>query len=719
MRIGIPDDFRRYLSLRGESVTGEDHANDQPVTPRALVVGGFLSLFLGVGANYADVIIKGSYMTLDFSTPGAIFVFLFVIGVCNVVLRATARQWQFSAAVTVGLIGACWLGFPTLTRTSLYDPGILLSVFAVVAIACNTVLATTGRTLALNRSDLIVVYIMLIVVASVATMGLCEALLPSLAGFFYYATPENHWQTLLFPHLPMEVLVNDGDENRLFFEGSGVGSTVPWAVWLRPLALWGIFLVALYTTMISLAVILRRQWMDRERLAYPLVQAAQVMIRNEDPKHLINPFFKSRVMWAGAALPIIVGLFTGLNKYLGTFPTIPTAWSIPIGYGQVLNMTVSFAVLGFSYLIGPDIASGVWAFALLSKVEKMLFVAGGVTKQQDVWGVRVTELMNYQGLGALIVFVIIGLWVGREHLAQVGRSFLGLPSELSDDDEIMTYRAAVIGALGGPAIMVAWMTWIGTPLWVGILFVALVFIIFIGLTRVVAEAGVAAIITPMNASDFVMSGLGSKLVGLQGIANVSLGYIFLADLRIFLMGVVAAGLKLIEGMSKKSRRRVLHAMIMALFLGILGSMFTVLELGYRDGGMNSSAWFFRNLPMRVADVATKNLEPAGVYWPGLGFLGLGGTGMLLLTWLRQRLLWWPLHPIGFPIMTSWVVDWMWFSVFLAWLIKITILKYGGAPLYTRSRDFFLGMIVGRMLVSGGWLVADYLTGTVSNPIFWI
>ena len=96
-----------------------------------------------------------------------------------------------------------------------------------------------------------------------------------------------------------------------------------------------------------------------------------------------------------------------------------------------------------------------------------------------------------------------------------------------------------------------------------------------------------------------------------------------------------------------------------------------------------------------------------------------GTGMLLLTWLRQRFLWWPLHPIGFPIMTSWVVDWMWFSVFLAWLVKVTVLKYGGAPLFARSREFFLGLIVGRMLISGGWLVVDYISGMVGNPIFWI
>ena len=90
-----------------------------------------------------------------------------------------------------------------------------------------------------------------------------------------------------------------------------------------------------------------------------------------------------------------------------------------------------------------------------------------------------------------------------------------------------------------------------------------------------------------------------------------------------------------------------------------------------------------------------------------------------LTWLRQRFLWWPLHPIGFPIMTSWLIDWMWFSVFFAWLIKVVVLKYGGASMFTRSRHFFLGIIVGRMLITGVWLVIDFLTGTVGNSIFWI
>jgi hypothetical protein len=720
VRIGLPDDFRSYLSMRGASVTREEEASHQPLTARALVIGAFLSFFLGVGANYADIVIKGSYMTLDFSTPGAIFVFLIVVGFLNTLFKWTGRHIGLSAAVTVLLASAwAWHFFP-FDKLYLYSPGVLFSSFLVVAMVGNTILAAMGRNLALNRSELIVVYIMLVVVASIATMGVCETILPAITGIFYYASPENKWAEILFPHLPDMILLNDGDQNRLFYEGFGTTEyVVPWTIWIRPMAVWGIFLLSLYVAMISISVILRRQWMDRERLSYPLVQAAQSIIRGEDDDSLINPFFKSRAMWAGASLPMLVGLFTGLNKYLGGWPLIPTAWSFPIGFGQSINMTISFAVLGFSYLIGPDIAMGIWGFALLSKVEKMVFVANGVTKQQDVWAVTVTELLNYQGMGALFVFVAIGLWVGREHLKQVWYRFLGRDSELSDDNEIMSYRAAVSGAIVGCLVMVGWFVALGTPVWASALFIFVLMVIFTGLSRVVAESGIAAIITPLNAPDFMIYGLGSKLLGAKAVTNFTFGYIYAADIRVFLMGIVASGLKLIEGMSKPDRRIVFWSILVAVFLGVCGSLYTVLELGYKEGGINSNAWFFNSMPNIIYRTAVKGIENEGVYWPGLGSMGLGGGAMLALTWLRQRFLWWPLHPIGFPIMSSWLVDWMWFSIFFAWLIKIIVLKYGGAGMYAKSRNFFLGMIAGRMFISGGWIVVDYLTGTVSNSIFWI
>mgnify|MGYP006960595693 FL=1 len=327
--------------------------------------------------------------------------------------------------------------------------------------------------------------------------------------------------------------------------------------------------------------------------------------------------------------------------------------------------------------------------------------------------------MNYQGLGALIAFVLLGLWVGREHIKEVGRKFLGMDSELSDDDEIMPYRVAVLGLLGGTVVMVAWFALLGIPWWAGLVYVVMAMIVFTGITRIVAESGIPALISPMAAPDFMIYGLGSTVLGAKAVATFSLGYIYATDIRTFLMGMVAHGLKLIEGMNKHSRRYVFWAIVIAVFLGMIGSLWTVMQLGYKDGGINSSAWFFNNMPHAIYQTAVRVIKPADPYWPGLGFMGVGAAGMVVLTWLRQRFLWWPLHPIGFPIMTSWLVDWMWFSVFFAWLIKIIILRYGGAALFSRSRYFFLGIIVGRMLITGFWLVVDYLTGMVGNPIFWI
>ena len=416
---------------------------------------------------------------------------------------------------------------------------------------------------------------------------------------------------------------------------------------------------------------------------------------------------------------MVVGLFAGLSRYFPGFPVFQTAWSFPVYGGQAINMTLSFAVLGFSYLISPDIAAGIWGFALLAKVEKMVFVAQGVVKHQEVWAVSGSELLNYQGLGSLLAFVLLGLWVAREHLAEVGRKFLGLESRLHDDDEIMSYRAAVIGLGAGVAVMVGWLAYLGTPWWAGLAFIILSLLIFTGLTRMVAESGVPALISPMVAPDFMIHGLGSTLLGARAITSFSLGYVYATDIRVFLMGMVAQGLKLIEGMDRRSRRYVFWAIMVAVFLGVTGSLWTAMELSYKDGGINSNGWFFNNMPNLIYQTAVKGMEPAGVYWPGMGFLAGGAAGMLALTWLRQRFLWWPLHPIGFPIMSSWLVDWMWFSVFLAWLIKVTILKYGGASLFSRSRHFFLGVIAGRMLISGLWLVVDFLAGKVGNSIFWI
>ena len=131
MKIGIPTDFRQYLSFRGASVTGEEQAQHQPLTLRALFVGSFLSFFLGVGANYSDIVIKGSYMTLDFSAPGAIFLFLVLVGLLNALFKLTARgAWIAVLAFAVVALTYAHHYYP-FDKMPIYSPGVLFSSFIV------------------------------------------------------------------------------------------------------------------------------------------------------------------------------------------------------------------------------------------------------------------------------------------------------------------------------------------------------------------------------------------------------------------------------------------------------------------------------------------------------------------------------------------------------------------------------------------------------------
>ena len=51
---------------------------------RGFWTGAFLSFFLAIGAPYANTAMHSTFMAWDFNTPGAIFLFLVLIGLLNV-----------------------------------------------------------------------------------------------------------------------------------------------------------------------------------------------------------------------------------------------------------------------------------------------------------------------------------------------------------------------------------------------------------------------------------------------------------------------------------------------------------------------------------------------------------------------------------------------------------------------------------------------------------
>jgi len=73
-------------------------------------------------------------------------------------------------------------------------------------------------------------------------------------------------------------------------------------------------------------------------------------------------------------------------------------------------------------------------------------------------------------------------------------------------------------------------------------------------------------------------------------------------------------------------------------------------------------------------------------------LGCAEAGLLMV--LRNRVPWWPLHPLGLAFQTTSGSRVYAFSIFLTWTAKLLVLRLGGIGPYQRARPFFIGLVIG-------------------------
>ncbi|MFQ6048865.1 MAG: DUF6785 family protein, partial [Phycisphaerae bacterium] len=379
------------------------------------------------------------------------------------------------------------------------------------------------------------------------------------------------------------------------------------------------------------------------------------------------------------------------------------------------------------------------------------------------YGVPGSPRLYHAEMGALFVFVFYGLWIARQHLRDVLRKAVLGSRDVDDADEIISYRLAFFGMIFGLLVAGTWMVKSGLSIPVTAFFLGTAFVIFLGLSRIVAEGGLACCVGPAIAPEFTVSKLGAAAIGPASLAAMSFTYIWTADIRVFVMAETATGLKLAQGI-RTGRRRVFWAMAVAILVSIVVSMVTVLYLSYRYGGLNLEDWYYRGGPVRpfqffstkidaldrvnrttaqlqhlsaqlasttdqaerlrlqrlirqtTAQLAKQRREVTP-YRRGWIASGVGAAVMAGLIFLRSAIVAWPLHPIGLPMAGTWLMDWLWRPIFLAWLVKEVILRYGGPKLYRRSVPFFLGMILGQFVCGLFWLIVDYFTGVTSSELF--
>ena len=660
---GAVEAFRRRTGRARDPGPETDPGHVRPA--RALLAGSLLSAAVAFWGPYNSLMVRGSYLTIDFTTAAAI---------------------------------------------------LLLFMLALVV---NTSLRRLLPSLSLTTGEMAVTYLMAAIACSICTMGLTLYLIPILPAIYYLATPENEWAQDIQPYVPHWLVPQGEDAIQGFYEGVARGEAIPWMVWIKPLLAWIPVLLGLYLVMISLAVLFRRQWMEHERLAYPLAQLPLVMCSQERGRAL-NAFFRNPVMWAGFAVPFIVTSMNGLHAYHHFIPGISLSAGIPILPNlESLSVVVSFPMMGFAYLTHQEVTLSIWLFYLLGYALKGYFTYIGLTRTLNLDIYAQSDggpILSYVQFGALMALTGYTLWTARGYLKRTWRAAFRRGGGDTDESSMRSVYAQLILGL---VLMTGWFIAAGVPWWASVTFVLVAAATFLGITRILCESGLAATRAQLITPTVVRTVYGTALLGGPGAVSVlALGQVWMSDVRTFVMASAANGLKVAESVTRKGV--LLWSMILAVILGVGVSVWTTLYYAYQSGANNANAWFFLGGPRYTIDFAARYLrEPVGPDLPGLALIGAGGAVMLALYWVRAHLLSFPVHPMGLAVSQMMLTRHMWFSVFLVWLVKAALIRYGGPNLLRRVRPFFLGFILGQFAVIAFWLVIDVITGAQGHGLYWV
>ena len=640
-------------------------------TFRAFLLGALLSLVISIAFPYALLAMNTAGMSSDYITAGAVFLFFILIGVVNPLFKLLKRSWG------------------------------------------------------LSQVELIVIYVMMITASAIPTWGFTANLIPLLPSVFYYATPENNWAELLQPYVRDWLVPQDPLAIKYFFEGLPRGHSIPWATWAVPLAAWCSFMLAIYLMMISMVAIIRKQWVDNERLTFPLIQLPMDMAQEGEKGSVMGPLLKSPLMWVGFGIAFIALSTRGLNHYFPFIQPLTFSSYLPLIHNVIsLHLFLSFTVIGLAYFLSLDVGMSIWLFHLLTKCQMGVENAVGYSlRGRHELFMEGSLSVSHQGMGAMLVLVLYGLWTGRRHLRDVGRKILRGAEDVDDSDELMSYRAAGLVLLLSSVYAVVWLNLSGIPLLVTAIFLLVAFAIFYGLARIVAEGGLGFARAQMTAQPFVIYALGTEMVGPAGIASLGLTFGWAGDMRTMVMTSAINGMKLAD-VGGVRRRPLFWAMLLAIAVSLAGSIGVLIWMAYTYGGINLHSWFYNSLGQLIHDDSVYKvanpIDPVAdfdIVWPRFLYTGIGGTVMGLLMYARHRFLWWPVHYLGFPIGATFMISSTWFSMMIGWTLKVVILKYGGVSLFRQLRPFFLGLILGQLTCSGFWTVVDFFTGETGNIIY--
>jgi len=586
------------------------------------------------------------------------------------------------------------VGWATGTESLMHNAVALLFLLVLA----NALLRRRRPSLAFAPGELLVIYVTVVIATGLISSfwDVGGAVVGNITYPFWAATDGNQWERLVWPNLPEWLTVRDGETLSGFYLGQA--SLYRWSIvkaWAGPALWWAGLVGAMMWTCLCMQALVRRRWADEEKLPFPF---ATLPVQLADERFGL---LKSKVFWLAVLLSAGLGTW---NTLAGLFPalfSIPTYFDFtsyvanrhPWQFLRYTDLRFGPWELGLTYLMPLDL---VLSLMLASLMWDAVFVASGYLG----WSVSPWSGFPYsdrQATGSLFALWLTVMWLDRRYLAQVLRRAIGLRSSLSDDgEEALGYRAAALGAAAGLGFLWWALARGGMQQWVIAAFLAMYFSILMVLTRVRAQLGPPSHELREGMPDYIIfTTAGTRALTPRTLGMLALLRPYLWHQRNQQAPAQLEAMKMAEG-GRMERRRLALVLALAAPIAILSYFWASLHLGYQMGiGTGKVNRLLLQVPGYIAQELDGNLRhPAPGDWSGTAAIGVGAALTALLAWLKLTFQWWPLHPVALPISLGWVIHGMLPAMFITWLLKGLLLRYGGLRAHRRALPFFLGLLAG-------------------------
>ena len=433
------------------------------------------------------------------------------------------------------------------------------TVFTLIflTLVVNPILKRVFPRAVLNPAELMTIWVMMAVSSAIPSKGMIGYLLPYLAAPVYFATPENEWAETLHPHFPEWLIVWDKYAVTDFYEGE---SPVPWLLWAKPLLVWTAFILLFYALTISVSILLRKQWVERERFIFPLVTVPVEMVQQTSMHAGPSSLFRNRLVWVGFGIAAFFHLLNGLHEYVPTLPRIPNRYDlytpfterpwIVMGWWPQFRFFLYFSVIGITYFLAMEVSFSCWFFFLFFKLQYIII---------DTFAIPISPWISARGqtMAAYVVMVLAFLLNSRTHIKDLlKRTFLASATSrtIDDSDEVLPYRWAVLGTIFSFLLLAGLCVYAGMSLWVACSIIILFLIASTALSWMVVNGGMLLIQAPMYPVEYFEIITGSRVIDANSLALLGFQRVMMRDWGGILMPSVLHGFKAADPVQIKAKK---------------------------------------------------------------------------------------------------------------------------------------------------------------------